>query len=300
MQELERAKFEVQEYENYIEVITTVHKECGPSLNWDEVNKRPAPEKPSKDRYAHRETDARRAFEEYKPGPVDKLLRRIDSRRTRLASAIESARRNDEIDYWAAESEYKENFKEWTTYRDLSISILKCEAEAFLDAINFVNPFHEISELGSRIDIETDDGRLLDVHLHVNGEDILPSKSKSLLKSGKVSVKKMTKSRFYELYQDHVCGCALRVGRELFALLPTSMVVVTATADLLNTSTGHLEVQPILSVAMPRATLEKLNFESLDPSDSMNNFVHSMKFLKTKGFIPVDKVDSNTLLLNET
>ena len=98
------------------------------------------------------------------------------------------------------------------------------------------------------------------------------------------------------MYQDYVCGCALRVAREIFALLPSMMVIVTTTSDVLNTSTGHLEVQPVLSVAMPRVTLEGLNFDSLDPSDSLNNFVHNMRFLKTKGFRVVDKITPDDLI----
>ena len=48
--------------------------------------------------------------------------------------------------------------------------------------------------------------------------------------------------------------------------------------------------QAVLSVALYPETLAKINFESIDPSDSMKNFVHNMKFSKTNGFSPVDKV----------
>ena len=82
----------------------------------------------------------------------------------------------------------------------------------------------------------------------------------------------MPKTKFYELYQDHVCSCVLRVGRELVALLPVEMVLVTAMGRLLNKKTGHIEEQPILSVLMPRKTLDSLNFDLIDPSDSMDNF----------------------------
>ncbi|MCA9957335.1 MAG: hypothetical protein KC434_21550, partial [Anaerolineales bacterium] len=47
---------------------------------------------------------------------------------------------------------------------------------------------------------------------------------------------------------------------------------------------GLLEETPILSVAIPRETSKGLNFDAVDPSDSMVNFVHNMKFQKTKGF----------------
>ena len=42
---------------------------------------------------------------------------------------------------------------------------------------------------------------------------------------------------------------------------------------------------------MPSKTINSLNLETIDPSDSMQNFVHNMKFTKTKGFCVVKKVD---------
>ncbi len=89
--------------------------------------------------------------------------------------------------------------------------------------------------------------------------------------------------------------------KELFwfylALLPIEMAIVTVVADLLNPMTGYMEETPILSVAIPRETLEGLNFEMLDPSDSMSNFVHRMNFKKTKGFNAVEKLSPSDLQL---
>ncbi len=44
----------------------------------------------------------------------------------------------------------------------------------------------------------------------------------------------MTKAKFYELYQDYVCGVALRVARELFAILPLNTAFITTKTMLLN------------------------------------------------------------------
>ena len=98
------------------------------------------------------------------------------------------------------------------------------------------------------------------------------------------------KSKFNELYQDYVCGRLLRVAREVQAHLPVSQTVVHALAEQLNPATGQIERHVILSAAMPRATLSKLNFTALDPSDSRRNFTHTMKFTKTGGFQAVDRV----------
>lgn len=74
-------------------------------------------------------------------------------------------------------------------------------------------------------------------------------------------------------------------------MLPLKAVIVTAVAQLLNSKTGHMGSQPILSVAIPRQTLEKLRFASIDPSAAMSNFVHRMTFKKTQGFEAVERIE---------
>jgi hypothetical protein len=71
------------------------------------------------------------------------------------------------------------------------------------------------------------------------------------------------------------------------SILPDNLVVVTAVDKVLNSATGHIEELPILSVLVSRPTLEALNLDAIDPSDSMKNFVHHMSFKKTMGFAPV-------------
>ena len=147
--------------------------------------------------------------------------------------------------------------------------------------------------LGSSYGIKVDNKTMLTATLNVNGENVIPTEIRSLTKSGKLSIKPMPKNKFYEIYQDYVCGSALRIARELFALLPVDMIIVNAIGSLLNKQTGHLEDTPILSIAIPRKTFDMLNFENLDPSDSLNNFVHNMDFKKGKGFGPVEVLDAS-------
>lgn len=100
----------------------------------------------------------------------------------------------------------------------------------------------------------------------------------------------MPKSRFQEIYQDYVCGCLLRVARETFALLPAETLIVTALTDLFDSRTGHTAERPIFSAAIPRVTLNGLNFERLDPSAAMDNFLHRGDFKASRrggGFIPI-------------
>jgi hypothetical protein len=101
----------------------------------------------------------------------------------------------------------------------------------------------------------------------------------------------MPLGKFNEAYQDYVCSAALRMAREAFAVLPIHTLYLHAHETKLATSTGHESIEPILSVKFDRATLEGLNFGLLDPSDSMQNFEHNMKVMKTKGFQVVEEVE---------
>ncbi|MBT2569734.1 hypothetical protein [Planococcus sp. ISL-110] len=65
---------------------------------------------------------------------------------------------------------------------------------------------------------------------------------------------------------------------------------VVPTEQKTLTKTGKTDILPVLSVRFDKATLSSLNFEAIDCSDSMVNFQHNMKFRKTQGFAPVEKV----------
>jgi len=65
MQELERAKFEVDLYENYIDVIKSIHKDCGEEWNWQEISTSNPPEQPQLQR--KNELEAQEAFDNYIP-----------------------------------------------------------------------------------------------------------------------------------------------------------------------------------------------------------------------------------------
>ena len=284
----DRAAYEVALFENRLELLVSVHKECSDPWDWESLkNADPPPEpKPS----TVNERAARAALEAYSPGMADRLLGRESRKREALASAVEAAKKQDEDDARKARAEYEKDLEEWKKMREIAEGVLEAKLSAYEAAIREADPFSEISLLGSKVTIRGEDTRRMEVEVRVNGEDVVPAQSKSLLKNGQLSVKEMPKGKFYELYQDHVCSVAIRAAREMLALLPIETVFFHATADLLNTSTGHLEEQTILSVAMPRATVERLNFDTIDCSDAMKNFVHRTDFKKTRGFAAVERM----------
>lgn len=291
MEEWERAKYEVEVYENRLDVLKSIHKDCSSAWNWKEVKSSNPPDKPI---YQQKnELQAKNVLDNYTPSFFTKILGNVEKKKAALLENIEDAKKIDNEDYEKACEEYREKYNEWKALKEIAEGIINGSGEAYLKAIKEVNPFEEIQELGSSVGINVINNNMIMANLSVHSENFVPSEVKSLLKSGKLSAKPMPVTKFYELYQDYVCSSSLRVARELFALLPIEMVIVNAIGNLLDTKTGRMADTPILSVGIPRETLQNLNLNAIDPSDSMKNFVYRMNFKKSAGFNPIDVLNSS-------
>ena len=95
---------------------------------------------------------------------------------------------------------------------------------------------------------------------------------------------------YFDYTQDYVCSCAIRLARELFAILPISHVVVHAVDNIVNTTTGNQEDCTILSVRFNKDSFAGINFDRIDASDFVEGFEHNMKFMKTTGFKQVKRI----------
>lgn len=289
MQELERARYEVEVYENYIDRMISIHKDCGPSYEWQDILKQRPPEE-AKRQFEH-ENVAKNNLEKYKPNFVEKILGLDIRKKRKLELGIEAAIKEDEEEYKSRLSKYKQELQDYNDLQDLAKNISEGNLEYYKKAVEEIDPLSEISEIGSKIEFKFQSSSKIKTILHIHDDKVIPKQSKSLLKSGKPSIKDIPQGKYNELYQDYVCSSALRVGRELFALLPVQEIVLTAKGNLLNQSTGRIEEQPILSVLLIRETIRMINFESIDPSECMKNFKHNMGFRKSQGMSAISEID---------
>ena len=188
-------------------------------------------------------------------------------------------------------SDTKAEMEEWKTLHEMAEKVLAGDVDAYLDVVEELRPYDDILEYGSDFEVGTDDPKLLEVEFRVKSEEVVPPAEYVLDAKGNLKEKELSKSAYFDLVQDYVCSCILRIARDSFALLPVEKVVIHAVDTILNTATGQDEEITIVSVAVDRETLEKLNFERLDPSDAVNSFPGKMSFKKTKGFEPVARLD---------
>jgi len=266
---IEQARLEVEAHENILEVLLSVHKEQGETWDWIALAATIPPPFPQKNSYNELKT---------------KQLVLVSSMRENgnAEVAVEQARLRDEELFQEAIQNYGVEKSEQEKLKDLAFRILAQEHKAYIEALVEFSPLREISDLGSLIHFTVHNSSLIECKMKVNSTKTIPTEVKALTTSGKLSVKAMPKGRFHEIYQDYVCGCMLRVAREVFAMLPVETMLVTASADLLDSRTGHITVQPVLSAAMPRAVINRLNFEHLDPSEALDNFSYRGDFKATR------------------
>jgi hypothetical protein len=274
---IEQARLEVETFEGRLEVLVSIHKEQGEVWDWTALAAALPPLSPQRNsRHEHK--------------AKQRVLVLPAQEREASQVLVAQARLQDEQEFQHATQAYSEQMAEWEKLKNLAARIISGEHKAYTEALVELNPFAEMSDLGSAIHFTVHTTKLAECVLKVNGKQAIPAEVKTLTPSGKVSVKPMPKGRFHEIYQDYLCGCVLRVAREIFALLPIDALLVTAAADWLDPRTGQTVEQPVLSVFMPRAVLARLDFERLDPSDAMENFQHRGDFKasrKSEAFVSI-------------
>ena len=274
---IEQARLEVERFDNQLDGLLSIHKEQSEAVDWEEFASSLPPPAPQRKSYHELKTRQR-------------VMVLLPSQKDNTDGEIEQARLQDEREFQEAAQVFADQKAKWEKLKNLSRRVLAGEHKSYTEALLEFNPFAEMSNLGSSIHFTVHSKKLIECILKINGKQAIPAEVKTLTASGKVSIKPMPKGRFHEIYQDYLCGCVLRVAREMFALLPVDTVLIAASADLLNSSTGHLDEKPVLSVVMFRADVIRVNFNQVDPSDALDNFQRRGDFRasrKSGDFTPV-------------
>ena len=154
-------------------------------------------------------------------------------------------------------------------YKSRAEKILNGDIDAYFEVLSDLNPFDKLMQYGSDFECGTDDPRMLVVHFTVNSYQVL-SEAISL-----------PVEQYNDLLQDYVCGCSIRIARDIFALLPLRSVLINAIDN----------GKDILSVKFKKRSFEALNFAQIDASDTVEQFEHRMNFNFNDGFKPIIPIE---------
>jgi hypothetical protein len=290
-QEGQRAQYEVSVYENQVEFLLSMHKDCGPERAWNEIVRQAPPPPPQ--RGTIREAAARADLASYTPTVVDRWFGGAKKRLSELEQSILAAQAEDSRAYEMLRANHAAVVAQQDWERQIGQGVLHGDLHAYRTVIEHLSPFDELAESGMNVNVSDLRPDLAVLWCTVADLSIMPTAEKKLTAAGKVASKAIPKGTYWGIYQDYVCGCALRAARELLALLPLSRVVTNIGSAGIDTATGHNAITTILAVNMPSDIMRGLRFDALDPSDSMSNFFHRMKFRKTSGFEPVEPMGAD-------
>lgn len=316
-------KIEVEEHNTYIQVIQSVHKDYSDYVDWNEIVNQDSPEyiqtvkevsgiiEKKVDRHIEKSVEiyknelnlsfCRKLFDKLFKNRfmfIKKLIFADDYKKEQsMQFQIEEKTNSRENlihkkleEHEEKRETYERELKRHEELLMVADGVIEKDLNAFTYAINLFNPFFDLKEYGSDLSFSVENNQI-SVDFFVHGEEVLPTVSKKTMRNGlEIKEELIPTSRFNEIYQDYVCSCILRIAKESFLLLPISIIYVNAKGSILNLATGNYEEKIIVAVQVERNILEKLNFDLLDPSESMSNFKHNMSFKKTSGFMPVSEL----------
>lgn len=279
LEQLQKNQLEVEMYENRLDMIQAIHKECDDDFNWSGIAQTPPPFDLPNGEIGENERRALSDLENYKPSFFDRISDKDSTKRAELKKAVFEAKEKDKSEY-----------EEWKSLNLLANEVLNRNDSLYLPIIEEMQPFDDLLEFGSGFEFFIYEPDWLEIDFDVNAETVVPKEIKSLTKTGKVSTKQMPKGKYFEIQQDYICSCVIRMARDMFALLPIDYVVINALDSRLDTATGIKKKEVILSVKIEKEKLYKMNLDLIDPSDSMDNFECNMNFKKLSGLQEVDRL----------
>lgn len=160
------------------------------------------------------------------------------------------------------------NKEMWRYYHSVAGSVLSGDIDTYLQVVYEVNPLDDLLDYGTGFEFGTDSSKLMEVEFVVNDRALSNAR------------RSMGTVEYNDVLQDFVCSTAIRIARDMFALLPIKLCTVHA---VFNQNT-------ILSVQFDRPTLSKIRFNFADPSDVVNQFSNRMDFDMNTGFSAVDRL----------
>jgi len=288
----DRDRYELDLHERQIRALTTIHLEGWSPWDWHKIAASPPPPQPVLQRA--REIAATHALQSYKPGVLDKLMG-AERRLEELQQAVLSARAQDEQEYGAHYTAFLNEYDRWKWFQQVAKGVIAGDPQACQTVLDQLGPFQAFEHLGSSLNVCITRPWCLEAWLTAYNQSVLPFEALSLTPTGRLSRKEMPTQRYWSIYQDHVCSAALRIAREVFALLPIPVALVHVGYPYTNRQTGQPDRLPILSVAFDRETFSTLRLEAIDPSDSMANFEHRMEYKRNTGFASIDLLTPDDL-----
>lgn len=276
--ELAKKRHALEQYEEHLDKITGLHRECGPVVDWTEV----LSEQERKISFTEEMIKKMATrLDDFKPSLWNKLFGTSEKSKVKLRKKIAISK-----DVLSAQEQNK----------SVAIGVLNKDYEAYNKALEqFGSRFFGI--INGSVSIDCNSLQVSEMDVVVDDlSQVIPDFHMKVTPSGKISILKMTKKQTLELEREYFSSCAVRAAREVFSVLPVEHVLVTIFKKQVDPADGHEKKDPLISAFLPRASIAKARWENTDASSFIENQEHNMEFSSTKGWKVVPRLVSSMCL----
>lgn len=269
---------EINEFTEDIAAITGLHREADypPDIDWNQVLNEEPPFAEGGD--GPNTAAAKKLLDENKPGFLKKLFGGGGDTAL-LEKNVEEAKVLDQ-----------ELYEQWKMNKVIASKVLSKDTEGFMLALESLRMSEELGSFLKSMDMSFTDADTINVDAVLSITDFIPEEYKTLTPTGKLSIKKYTKTDYWSIASQFVAGIAFRISRDLFNLFPITDCYINITEEDKNPYTGKKDSELILSVRIERSELDRIDIENADPFEALVNFHHEVDFGKTMGFGKIGKV----------
>lgn len=154
---------------------------------------------------------------------------------------------DDKIDWFEILSSRKPvdklfNKEAWEYFHSVALKVCQGDIDTYLKVIQDINPYEDLLDYAEKFEFGSDSADEMHVSF-VAKTDVVDEND-------------------YELFEDYVCACAVRVARDTFALLPIEKTHVTV----------EIEGRIIIDVYFDKKRFDGIKFTYSDPSEIIDYF----------------------------
>lgn len=270
---------EVQEFNEDLQILMNLHQEIDyeNNLDWQRILEEEPP------------------FEKGKMGPheilaIDEIKKDQKGLFNKILNFGKKNHFNERIQAEAKEKDLL-LYKAYENLQILARKINVGKKEEFLDVLKELKISDLLSGYVDAMEFSYTDEDSLKVDMVVSVDDFIPKSYKTLTPTGKLSLKTYTKTDYYEVSSQFISGIILKTVRNLFQLLPIADVFINFIASENDELSQRKEEKLIYSGYFSREQVENMSDFDKNPFDLIISFPHEVKFVKTRGFKPIEPLD---------
>lgn len=265
-------------YQESLFALTHIHNQAGDFIDFDT-----SPIEYETNEMGPHQKAAIAALENYQPSFFDKLLNKSSSKlkelQENIVTAIEKDNEEKEVKVVDAELENKLKQLDESAIRSFyqlanAFKVLEDDAQSYS------------YKLIKNVDVVT--------HVHIDltinlDEDVFPNQI-SVLQSGKLSNKKLSKTDLLERQKAYLCSITLAFVTEALAYSPLDRCTINVFNTSINTASGFSETKCILAGEFDEKVLLDLDYEKLNPIEIVENSNVEYKLNSRTGFQEIKQI----------